>query len=152
MTYTLGKKSLAVLDGVHPNLARCVKQAITVSKQDFGVHEGLRSPQTQAEYLRRGVTKTAKSKHLKQADGYSHAVDLVPYIDGVLRWEWPLIYPIATAMRAAAIGNGIRLRWGGVWDFALNDLPSGLEGAVRGYVDRHPGPDFLDGPHYELTI
>lgn len=152
MTYALGEKSLKNLNGVHPNLVRLVKQAIAVSKQDFGVHEGLRTPETQAEYLRRGVTRTLKSKHLKQADGYSHAVDLVPYINGVLRWEWPLIYPIATAMRAAAIGNGIRVRWGGVWDFALNDLPSGLEGAVRGYADRHPGPDFLDGPHYELTI
>lgn len=151
-SYTLGKKSLANLEDVHPDLAHVVKHAITITKQDFGVHEGLRSPETQAEYLRRGVTKTSKSKHLKQADGYSHAVDLVPYINGVLRWEWPLIYPITTAMRAAAIGTGIRLRWGGVWDIALNDLPSGLEGAVHAYAARHPGPDFLDGPHYELTI
>jgi peptidoglycan L-alanyl-D-glutamate endopeptidase CwlK len=151
MPYTLGVKSLANLAGVHPDLSRVVKRAILISGQDFGVHEGLRSEATQAEYLRRGVTKTKNSKHLKQTDGFSHAVDLVPYLNGVLRWEWPLIYPIALAMRAAAVEYGVKLRWGGVWDKSLNELPSGLEGAVHDYSARHPGPDFLDGPHYELT-
>lgn len=151
MTYALGTKSIKNLAGVHPDLARVVKRAIQLTKQDFGVHEGLRTEATQAEYLRRGVTKTKNSKHLKQPDGYSHAVDLVPYVNGVLRWEWPLIYPIADAMRAAAVECGVMLRWGGVWDKALNELPSGLEGAVHAYSARHPGPDFLDGPHFELT-
>lgn len=151
MPYALGAKSVAHLAGVHPDLVRVVQRAIQISTQDFGVHEGMRTAETQAEYLRRGVTKTANSKHLKQPDGFSHAVDLVPYLNGVLRWEWPLIYPIAQAMREAAAECGVKLRWGAVWDKRLDELPSGLEGAVHDYSARHPGPDFLDGPHYELA-
>lgn len=151
MPYALGAKSLDHLAGVHPDLARVVKRAIQLTTQDFGVHEGLRSAATQAEYFSRGVTKTMNSKHLKQPDGFSHAVDLVPYINGTLRWEWPLIYPVANAMRQAAAECLVAIRWGGVWDKRLSELPSGLEGAVHAYSDRHPGPDFLDGPHYELV-
>ena len=56
-------------------------------------------------------------------------------------------------MRAAAVQKGVRIRWGGVWDRCLNDLPAdpaGLEEAVKAYCARHPGPDFIDGPHFEL--
>ena len=154
MTYILGKKSLANLDGVHPDLVRVVKRAIGLTEQDFTVQEGLRSIETQREYLKRGVTKTLNSQHLKQGDGFGHAVDLVPWIGGQPRWEWPAIYPIAAAMRAAAAVEGVRLRWGGVWDRALADLgngPASLKQAVADYCVRHPGPDFLDGPHYELA-
>jgi len=152
MTYELGPTSLNHLVGVHPDLVRVVKRAILLTKQDFGVHEGVRSPATQASYYAAGVTKTLKSKHLLQNDGYGHAVDLVPYFNGVLRWEWALIYPIAAAMRKAAEDCGVNIRWGGVWDKELAELLTGLEGEVHLYSARHPGPDFLDGPHYELTF
>ena len=72
---------------------------------------------------------------------------------GMLRWEWPLIYPIAVAMRAAANKLNVAIRWGGIWDKRLNDLPGDIESIKRevaAYCVRHPGPDFLDGPHYEL--
>jgi len=154
MTYVLGKTSLARLDGVHPDLVKVVKRAITISDQDFGVFEGVRSLETQRKYMARGVTRTMKSKHLVQGDGFGHAVDLVPYIDGTLRWEWGAIWPIADAMRRAAGEEGVVLRWGGVWDRRLNLLqhgPEGLKAEVSAYSARHPGPDFLDGPHYELV-
>lgn len=154
MTYVLGAKSKRNLEGVHPELVRVVERAIALTEQDFSVHEGLRSLETQRKYLARGVTRTLKSKHLKQPDGYGHAVDLVPYVDGVLRWEWPLIWDIAAAMQTAAIEEGVSLRWGGVWDRRLNLLqqgPEGLKAEVSAYSARHPGPDFLDGPHYELV-
>jgi peptidoglycan L-alanyl-D-glutamate endopeptidase CwlK len=50
--------------------------------------------------------------------------------------------------------QGVSLTWGGVWDRRLNDLPAdadGIEAAVKAYCARHPGPDFIDGPHYELA-
>lgn len=153
MTFTLGRASLANLSGVHPDLVRVAHRAIELTTQDFGVFEGLRSAARQAEYLKRGVTKTMKSKHLRQADGFGHAVDLVPYIDGSLRWEWGAIYPIAAAMQRAAQELGVTLTWGGVWDRRIGQLEVGataLEAAVHAYSARHPGPDFLDGPHYQL--
>lgn len=151
MSYILGSRSLANLDGVHPDLVRVVRRAITITSQDFTVYEGLRTIERQREYVARGVSKTMNSKHLPQADGYGHAVDLVPWIGGMARWEWPAIYPVAEAMRRAARDLGVRLVWGGVWDAALNDLEDDATHEVAQYCERHPGPDFLDGPHYQLA-
>lgn len=151
MTYVLGKQSLAKLAGVHNDLARVVKRAIELSAADFGVHEGLRTIETQREYLKRGVTKTLQSRHLS-----GHAVDLVPYIAGTLRWEWEPIYHIAVAMARASQELIVPLRWGGVWDKTMNEYAGNapdaakMKAAVQEYCVRHPGPDFLDGPHFEL--
>ena len=63
-------------------------------------------------------------------------------------------YDIAAAMRGAALIRGVVLTWGGVWDRRLNYLPAtaaGLKAAVEAYKVRHPGVDFLDGPHFELV-
>ena len=153
MTYRLGKTSLKRLEGVHPDLVRVVHRAIILTEQDFTVMEGVRTMDRQIEYVRKGVSRTLNSKHLVQPDGYGHAVDLVPWENGQARWEWPLIYPIAAAMRQAAEEVGITLRWGGVWDRSLSELgyrDADMIAAVEAYVERHPGPDFIDGPHYEL--
>lgn len=148
--YTLGQTSLDHLSGVHPSLVRVEKRAIELTRQDFGVHEGVRTLDTQRLYFARGVSKTMDSKHLKQSDGYGHAVDNVPYLDGKLRWEWPLIFPMAKAVQAAAIELNVPLRWGAVWDRPLAQLSANLEYEVEQYKIRHSGPDFLDGPHFEL--
>lgn len=156
MPYSLGARSLAELDGVHPSLVAVVNRAITITKQDFSVHDGLRTQAEQREYVRRGVSKTMNSKHMKQADGYGHAVDLVPWINGQLRWEWKPIFQIASAVRIAAEQLGVGLVWGGVWDrefLALGETPADMEAAVNGYVARRRGAGktaFIDGPHWQL--
>lgn len=155
MTFVLGTKSRANLLGVHPRLVSVVELAITYTPVDFGVHEGLRTLERQKAYVAAGVSRTLNSKHLKQADGYGHAVDLVPYIDGQLRWEWPPIYHIAAAVRKASIDVGVELVWGGVWDRTTSELSYSADGIKRDvaeYCKRHPGPDFLDGPHFQLVF
>ena len=159
MTFVLGAKSRAELKGVSPPLVKVVEGAILRSKQDFSVHDGLRTPAEQANYVRSGTSTTMDSKHIRQADGFGHAVDLVPFINGKLRWEWPAIYPIAAAVHAVAIEQGVRIRWGGVWDRTLNDLPAtpeGLEDAVEAYVARRKKAGakkvFIDGPHFEIQL
>lgn len=154
MSFNLGPKSLQELVGVHPRLVAVVQKAIQISIVDFNVHDGLRTQAEQVSFVAQGVSKTMHSLHLPQADGYSHAVDLVPWLEGQLRWEWGPIYQIASAMHKASAGLNTRLIWGGVWDKELNDLsnvPEGLEVAVKQYCKRHPGPDFLDGPHFQLV-
>lgn len=151
--FNFGTASEAHLVGVHPDLVRIARHAIAVSTQDFTVLEGLRSIEQQRINVAKGVSKTMDSKHLKQTDGFGHAVDLVPVLGGKPRWEWPLIYPVALAMHNAAMAENVNLRWGGVWDKLLRDLPgtiAGLTQSVHDYCVRHPGPDFLDGPHFEL--
>lgn len=158
MSYTLGRRSLAELQGVHPRLVQCVHLAIKYTDVDFGVHDGLRTLAEQRNYVARGVSTTLNSKHLPQEDGYGHAVDLVPYINGKLRWEWPPIYRIAAAMHRAATELRVPLRWGGVWDRMFPQDYTGravdFEAAVEGYVARRRAMGrraFLDGPHYELV-
>lgn len=152
MTYTLGPASRRELDGVHPDLAHVVVRAIAISTQDFSVHDGIRTVDQQRELVARGASKTMNSKHLPQADGFGYAVDLVPYVNGKLRWEWPLIYPIADAMRQAGREFGVSIRWGGHWGSLTHDLrPVHL--LVDDYVKvrRKIGKQaFIDGPHYEL--
>ena len=119
--------------------------------------DGLRTLAEQKRYKARGVSKTLRSKHLRQRDGHGHAVDLVPYINGKLRWEWEPIYEIAAAMHLAAKELGVRLRWGGVWDLVFNDMNAATARtakiAVNAYVGRRREAGrraFIDGPHFEL--
>jgi peptidoglycan L-alanyl-D-glutamate endopeptidase CwlK len=150
MTYALGTKSKSRLKGVHPDMVKVVERAIQITTQDFTVQEGLRTLATQQEYLKRGVTKTLKSKHLKQPDGYSHAVDLVPMIAGQPRWEVPACYPIAEAMRQAAKELGVKIVFGALWDRDLANTTHPMKKEVADYCTRHPGPDFVDAVHYQL--
>ena len=164
MAYNLGPRSLAELKGVHPRLVECVTRAIALTTQDFGVHDGLRTPEEQRKYLMSGASTTMNSMHLRQRDGFSHAVDLVPYIDGRLMWEWPVIWPIATAMAQAAHECRLGLIWGGVWDRRFpedfgNCSPKSMRSMVDAYTERRrkaliaAGKKprvFLDGPHFEI--
>lgn len=152
--YALGRKSLRELEGVHPDLVKVVHMAISTTEADFSVHDGLRTEAEQREYVATGVSHTMKSKHLKQADGYGHAVDLVPYINGKLRWEWPPIYKIFKAVREAADKLGVPIRWGGCWQ-TINTTTSDPEEFIRLYVKKRKAQGkkaFLDGPHFELRL
>lgn len=154
MAYALGVSSLSHLVGVHPHLVAVVSRAIQTTTQDFTVLEGLRSDAAQLAAFKAGMSKLKHGLHQKQGDGFGHAVDLVPFFGGKPRWEWPLIYPIAAAMHAAATELHTPLIWGGVWDKPLLSLPgdvASLTAAVHAYSTRHPGPDFLDGPHFQLA-
>lgn len=147
MSYVLGKRSRQELRGVDPGVVEVVERAIIITKQDFSVHDGLRTVEEQAEYVRTGVSKTMNSRHLT---GY--AVDLVPYVNGKLRWEWKPIFVVTDAVQQACQELGVRMRWGAVWDRCLNDLSNDLEGEVTEYGKRRRAAGkkpFLDGPHYE---
>lgn len=167
MAYYLGTKSLKNLKGVRPDLVELVKETIKISPVDFTIiyNGGLRTASMQMKLYKEGASKingrTVKSKHQKQDDGFGWAVDLVPYISGGPRWEWPPIYKIAGCMAYKAVEMDIDLRWGGVWDKPMDDyapkslnspeaFSAAMEREVRKYCVRHPGPDFIDGPHYEL--
>ena len=157
MAFVLGAKSRAELVGVHPDFVRFVELTLRYSTQDFGVHDGLRSEAEQREYVRTGVSQTMDGKHLKQSDGWGHAGDLVPFINGKLRWEWPPIYVIAAAAKRAAAELNLRIRWGGCWQEMSQikgDCPADMEKAVNAYgAARRKARKkvFTDGPHFELV-
>ena len=97
MSYQLSQKSLDRLKGVDERLAKVVKRAIQISKQDFAVNEGLRTIERQRQLVKSGASQTMNSRHI---GGF--AVDLVPVVDGKISWDWRYFYAIAEAMQAAA--------------------------------------------------
>ena len=107
MGYSLGKRSLENLEGVHPDLVAVVERAIEITEQDFTVIEGLRSVERQRELLNAGKSTTMNSRHIT-----GHAVDICPW---PVSWVWPEFYPIADAMKQAAEELDIDLQWGGDW-------------------------------------
>ena len=81
MSFTLSKRSLSKLEGVHEYMQDIVKEAITLTKIDFGIICGTRTRSEQAALVESGASKTMNSKHMKQeSTGKSHAVDLMAYI------------------------------------------------------------------------
>jgi len=152
LAYKLGKGSLRELTGVHPQLVAVFKCAITITEQDFTIHDGMRTRAEQQEYVRTGVSQTMNSKHLPQEDGFGHAGDLVPYINRRLRWEWPPIFLIAVAVRTAAQSLQVPVVWGGCWK-RLDNCETSPEVMVAEYIalkQRQGRLPFPDGPHYEL--
>lgn len=147
MNYKLSKKSLSRLEGVHPALVNVVKRAIELTQVDFAVNEGLRTVERQRELVASKASKTMNSRHLT-----GHAVDLVAWVGNEPRWDWPLYFQIANAMKQAAHEQNVTITWGGVWDKPtyLYDDP---EEEVTMYVERcrlEKSKPFLDGPHFEL--
>jgi peptidoglycan LD-endopeptidase CwlK len=147
-TYILGTRSLANLTGVHLDLVAIVKRAIEITSIDFAVVQGIRTVEQQREYVRTGASQTMDSRHLT-----GHAVDLVPFIGNTVRWELTLMYPIATAIRFAALEMKVPVRWGGCWSPYLTASEETPEDLVGDYVARKRAAgqrSFVDGGHFEL--
>lgn len=124
--FKLGTRSRERLQGVHPDLVKVVERAIELTEYDFSVIEGLRSIETQRQYVEKGVSKTMNSRHLT-----GHAVDLYP-VGRPTPWE--RCPAIASAMLDAAKELGVSIRWGGDWNMDGNSKDE----------------RFYDGPHFEL--
>jgi peptidoglycan L-alanyl-D-glutamate endopeptidase CwlK len=92
----------------------------------FGITCGPRTLEEQKLLVKKGASKTLRSRHIPAANGFAHAVDVVAMLNGKVRWDWPLYGKIATAMKAAAKAEKVPLEWGGDW------------------------VSFKDGPHYQL--
>lgn len=148
--FVWGKRSKAELEGVRRELVECATLALMkYSRIDFMCFDGLRTREEQARHVRNGVSRTMNSKHL-----IGDAVDLVPIIDGVPKWDWDGCYEVACAMDAAAteLGYSNRIVWGGAWDRTLADYGGDAKeyaAEVQRYRQRNPGKTFVDGPHFE---
>lgn len=140
MTYALGQRSLARLEGVHPKLVAVVKRAIEITAQDFMVLEGVRTPERQKLLYAQGRTKPGKvvtwtltSNHfVNKSTGFGHAVDLVPF---PVDWnDLKKFDEVQRAMFQAADELDTPIRWGADWD--------------RDGKPRERGES--DSPHFEL--
>lgn len=136
--YKYSAKSKAKLDSCHPDLQKILNKAIKY--YDITILEGIRTVERQKELVRTGMSKTMKSKHLDQGDGYSHAVDcaLWPidwndrerfvFLQGYLKGLADQMY------EAGEITHKLRL---------------GVDWNGDGNIKEH---SFFDGPHIELIL
>ena len=92
------------------DLVRVVKTAITISKIDFTVIEGVRSLERQKQLLIKRKTTTMRSRHLT-----GHAVDLGAWVDNTVYWDWEYYEQISDAMKHAAAQEKVKIEWGGDW-------------------------------------
>lgn len=148
MPFKFGERSLRELEGVNERLVAVVHRALELSELDFGVTDGLRTKEEQAELLKIGATQTLNSKHLS-----GDAVDLVAFIAGKPRFEFIPAFSIAAAMRKAAKEMNVALKWGCVWDINFTESMADPETLMEGYIARRQAAGkkpFLDSPHYEL--
>lgn len=134
-----GKQSFKNLEGQHPDLVRLMKEAIKDSPVDFTITDGGRTVAMQQALYAKGRTAPGgivtnadgvknKSNHQAKADGFYHAVDLYPYVNGAIDFNDKAnrLKTIADHIKATAKRLGIRINWGG--DFK----------------------SILDRPHFEL--
>ena len=117
---TLNLTSLSRLRGVHPDLVRVVLRCADDWKDKdtgFIVTQGVRTLQEQKLLLKKGASKTLRSRHLKAPNGYAHAVDLAVVLKDAVTWHWPMYERLAKAMKAAAKKEGVPLEAGADWKF-----------------------------------
>ena len=155
MSFKLSRRSLDRLEGIDEGLQEVVKMAITLSKTDFGVVQGLRTKQQQEELVAKGASQTMKSKHLE-----GKAFDIMAYVNGRASWELNLYDDLADAIKEAAVTLGIPICWGAAWATPQAPYPMDIrkwegtmEEAMNAYIDlrRSQGKrPFIDGPHFEL--
>jgi hypothetical protein len=71
--------------------------AITMTKTDFGVVQGMRTIEQQKELVAKGASQTMKSKHLE-----GKAFDIMAFINGRASWELSVYDDLADAIKEAA--------------------------------------------------
>jgi peptidoglycan L-alanyl-D-glutamate endopeptidase CwlK len=134
---TFGTESESKLKTLHPKLVLVMRSAIEV--MDFKIIYTDRSVELQNELVNSGLSQKLNSKHIIQADGFSHAVDIAPFY----AWKRPQIdwkdtkafYYLAGIVMGHAYELGVQLRYGGDWNHN-NDLND---------------QSFFDLSHFELA-
>ncbi len=113
-------------EGLHPDLVRVMRRA--AQSTSFTITEGLRTIETQRRYVAEGKSRTLNSRHLMARNGYGHAIDIYPVVNGktVMDWKGGHFAALAKIVKAAAKAEGVPIEWGGDWK------------------------SFRDGPHWQL--
>jgi len=149
MAFKLSSRSMKKLKGVDEGIVAVVKDAISITKVDFGVTFGLRTLEEQKKLYESGRSQTMKSKHLE-----GRAVDLVAYFGSDISWELNVYDDICDAMAEAARKNDVAIKWGAAWSEGdIREYAGTAEDAMNAYVDlrrsegRRP---FIDAPHFEM--
>lgn len=109
----LNEKSLKLLDDAHPDLKKVAIRAEQLSPYRFIITETKRSSETQEANVKKGASKTMRSRHVGHV---AYALDYAVEIDGRIVWKpWGLYEAVADAFKQAAKELRIPVEWGGDW-------------------------------------
>lgn len=116
--FYFGANSKKNLAGVHPKLAAIAEKALSLSTVDFSIIDGVRTIEEQRKYFAQGASRTMKSKHLIQPDGFAHAIDIGiiengVYLKGNTQDDQRKYYLVKDAFMQAAKVLGVSITWGG---------------------------------------
>lgn len=120
MSWEFGAASLQKLATVEPALQKVAIKALEYSPVDFGILCGVRTPEEQAERVAAGASQTQKSRHLKNENGFSEALDFGVYIygkyvNGDSPEEIGYYRQVNQAFIRAAIELGVQIECGALW-------------------------------------
>lgn len=143
MGYSFGEHSKEELEGVLPSLVKVLEAAIIDSPVDFSINEGVRTTRRQQQLYAQGRTTPGdivtnadgvirKSNHQAKSDGFGHAVDLYPYVNGAIDYnDKPNnLKLISDHIKAVGKAQGVTVVWGGDWTMAVEHI--------------------VDPPHFEI--
>ena len=152
MGYTLSGSCKRELETVHHHLRLLVVEALKVTTIPFLVYEGAGSTERHRAFLLGGVSSRPESRHkVSRITGVAHAIDLVPLVDDVMRWELGACCKVADAMRQAALAEDVPLHWGPCWPQLLTEIPGGVTDEIAlAATSEGRGPLWVNPGHYEL--
>ncbi|WP_448508806.1 M15 family metallopeptidase [Immundisolibacter sp.] len=112
------------LEKAHPLLRELFEEAAKTSPVDIEIGEVARTVARQKELVAAGASWTMNSRHIPKkpydpqfgTDPVSHAVDFLCYVNGGLRWDWPLYISAAKHIKEIALKLKIAIVWGGDWE------------------------------------
>lgn len=125
------KRSLVMLNGIHPHLVAILEESIKCSPIKFVIYEGIRTIKRQKILYAQGRSTEGKivtycdglinkSNHQLKKDGFGYAVDIYPCINNMVKitesYVPYLLKIIASHIQSKAKELGIIITWGGEWE------------------------------------
>ena len=148
--YKFSNRSKERLATCREPLQQVMNRAIELSVVDFGISEGIRTVERQAELYAEGKSQTMSSKHIS-----GMAVDVYAWVHGGVSWQHKYYFEIADAVKQASLELKIPIRWGGAWH--IKDIGTSFFHAQAMYIDYADykkglnQTPFYDCVHFELT-
>ena len=118
MSFKFGAWSEETLSTVVEPLQQVVRKVLELGVMDFTVVCGVRTKAEQDRLFAAGKSKLSwpKSKHNAPAGMKSKAVDIAPYVNNKISWNFNDCCFLAGMMIAVGKTLGVNIRWGGNWD------------------------------------
>lgn len=131
----MNSRSISRLKQAHPRLRELLESAISTYHLRVEITEVARTRERQLELFNAGASKTLNSRHIPKLPAHdwygkrpvAHAADVCIYVNGKVRWDWPLYRAFGKHVKELALATNVAIVWGGDW------------------------PKFRDGPHFELS-